>query len=227
MLVALGFAILAGVSEAADGFVRASEVAETEAHRVGVAAEPGSSPRAAGAGFAEQARYNFQLVTGPLFFPAGLGPDDKSFRRIPINFRFGWWMTPPRGPGWLRGRFEGMLELSVAPVFEGAGSIVVGPSLLLRYDFVQLEARLVPYFQLGIGVVYTDAYQDRGQDAIGRAVEFTIQGSVGTRFALSPRISLDAELQYHHMSNAGLARRNLGINALGGLIGISYFWDAR
>ena len=157
----------------------------------------------------------------------GIGPDDESFRTIPIDLRLGWWMTSPRGPGWLRGRFEGMLELSVAPVFEGAGSIVVGPSVLFRYNFVQPGARLVPYFQIGVGVIYTDAYRDRSQDAIGSAVEFSLQGSVGTRFALNSRISLDAELQFHHISNAHLARRNLGVNALGGLIGISYFWGAR
>ncbi len=227
MLLALGLAILARASDAEDGSASAPEVAVAEAHRAGGAAEPVSSRRASGAGFAEHARYDFQLVSGPLFFPVGIGPDDESFRTIPIDLRLGWWMTSPRGPGWLRGRFEGMLELSVAPVFEGAGSIVVGPSVLFRYNFVQPGARLVPYFQIGVGVIYTDAYRDRSQDAIGSAVEFSLQGSVGTRFALNSRISLDAELQFHHISNAHLARRNLGVNALGGLIGISYFWGAR
>ena len=227
VLLALGLALLARASGAEYGSASDSEFALAEADRAAVAAELVSSRRASAAGFAEQARFGFQFVSGPLFFPVGLGPDDESFRTFPIDLRLGWWMTPPRGPGWLRGRFEGMLELSAAPVFEGAGSIVVGPSLLWRYNFVQPGARLVPYFQIGAGVVYNDAYQDRTQQAIGRAVEFSLQASVGTRFFLSSRVSLDAELQYHHISNAGLARRNQGVNALGGLIGFSYFWDAR
>ncbi len=227
MLLVLGLAILARASLAEDGSASASEVTLAQADRAAVAAEPVSSRRASGAGFADQARFDFQLVSGPLFFPVGIGPDDESFRTFPIDLRLGWWMTPPLGSGWLRGRFEGIFEVSVAPVFEGAGSIVVGPSLLWRYNFVQPGASLVPYFQIGAGVVYNDAYQDRTQQAIGRAVEFSLQASVGTRFFLSSRVSLDAELQYHHISNAGLARRNQGVNALGGLIGFSYFWDAR
>lgn len=102
-LLALGLAILAGPSEAESGSDSDSEVAGVEADRGGVATAAESSRRASGAGFAEQARYSFQLVSGPLFFPVGIGPDDESFRTIPIDFRLGWWMTPPRGPGWLRG----------------------------------------------------------------------------------------------------------------------------
>ena len=118
-----------------------------------------------------------------------------------------------------------MVELTAAPIIYGFGNIVVGPTILLRYNFVQPDWRMVPYLQVGGGFVYNDAYRDHSQRALGEAGEFYLQGTGGLHFLLSSCCSLDIEGGYLHISNAGINERNAGINALGGSLGITYFFS--
>jgi hypothetical protein len=37
--------------------------------------------------------------------------------------------------------------------------------------------------------------------------------------------SVDVEGMFHHISNASIASRNDGVNALGGFIGATYYFD--
>ncbi len=55
------------------------------------------------------------------------------------------------------------------------------------------------------------------------AIEFTPQASLGLHYLIDEKWSIDAEAMFHHISNAGLAERNRGINALGGFIGTYLF----
>ena len=57
------------------------------------------------------------------------------------------------------------------------------------------------------------------------AIEFTPQASLGLHYLINKKWSIDAEAMLHHISNAGLSERNRGINALGGFIGLTYFFD--
>ncbi|MGF1678383.1 MAG: acyloxyacyl hydrolase [Candidatus Methylacidiphilales bacterium] len=169
---------------------------------------------------------SLQLVTGALVSPVGIGPDTDTFNYTMTNLRLGWMMNTPALDGHpLDGAVEFLFELSGSAVFEGAGSFLSGPTLLLRYHFTQPDWRWVPYIQLGGGITFTDAYEDRSQRAIGQQMEFTPQASLGSRYLIDPNWSLDIEFIYHHISNAGLAERNLGINALGGLAGLTYFFN--
>jgi len=127
----------------------------------------------------------------------------------------------------LRGNFEAILGLSYSEIYIGPGSYVVGLAALLRYNFVQTGSRLIPFVQGGSGIAYTDAYKDNSQDAIGQALEFTPQASLGFRYLIQENWSLDAEGMYHHISNGGMAQRNAGINAFGGFLGLTYFFDGR
>ena len=105
------------------------------------------------------------------------------------------------------------------------GNYIGGITALLRYNFVQPGWRLVPYVHGGVGIVYTDAYKDKTQRAIGQAIEFTPQCSLGFRYLIKKNWSLDAEAMFHHISNAGLDKRNRSINAIGGFVGVTYFFD--
>jgi len=73
--------------------------------------------------------------------------------------------------------------------------------------------------------VYTDAYKDYSQNAIGQAIEFTPQASLGLHYLIDKKWSIDTEAMFHHISNAGLSERNRGINSFGGFIGLTYFFD--
>ncbi len=171
-------------------------------------------------------RITFQFVSGGLFSPIGLGPHDDTFNYLPQNARVGWMLSSPDPEGGVfAGNWEFILELSTSPIIEGPGNILFGPSILFRYNFVQPGWKVVPYLQAGSGFVYTDAHEDKSQRAIGGPIEFTPQGSLGMKFLVDRNWSIDVEAMYHHISNAGLEDRNLGINSVGGLIGFTYYFD--
>lgn len=42
---------------------------------------------------------------------------------------------------------------------------------------------------------------------------------------IAKNLSLDLEAMFHHVSNAGLEDRNVGVNSGGGFLGITYYFD--
>jgi hypothetical protein len=173
-------------------------------------------------------RITLQFMTGAAFSPVGIGPSDHPDFNYNLNeLRLGWMLnTPDPDGGIFAGNVEALIALSGGAVIESFGSFLVGPTALLRYNFVQPGWKIVPYVQGGAGFIYSDASEDdKEQDAIGQEIEFTPQASVGFRYLLTDNLSVDAEFIYHHISNASMSSRNDGINALGGLVGVSYFFD--
>ncbi len=171
-------------------------------------------------------RISLQVLSGALFAPTGLGPDTPTFNYIPVNARLGWMLNTPKGnAGFFRGNWEMLAEVTAAWIYDSFGSYYVGVTPLIRYNFVQPDARIVPYVQGGWGIVFTDAHEEDDQRAIGQELEFTPQISVGLRYLLNDKWSFDAEGMWHHISNADLDERNAGINALGGFVGFTYFFD--
>jgi len=174
----------------------------------------------------QEAGFTLQLMNGALASPVGIGPDTQTLNYTMHNLRIGYLLNTPRWNGHpLDGAVELIGEVSGSVIFEGAGSYLIGPSIHVRYNFTQPDWKFVPYLQIGGGLTFTDAHEDQTQRAIGQELEFTPQASLGFRYLVAPDLTLDAEFIYHHISNAGLASRNLGINALGGMIGFSYFFD--
>jgi len=172
----------------------------------------------------EQLRTSVQVMAGFYASSSGVGPRPRiEIEAVPSDIRIGCMLWDPLLDGWwCRSNVELLLEFTTLPVVRGPGTIVLGPSALLRDNLVQPDARLVPYIQGGAGVVYDDGYRDQEQRALGRSIEFYLTAAVGIHWQLDPSWSLDAEGGYLHISNADLAPRNLGINAFGGSIGLTY-----
>lgn len=171
-------------------------------------------------------RISLQTISGLLYSPCGLGPKTPQFNYAQTNLRLGWMINNPAKLSILpRGNLEAIFEISNSLIHKGFGNYLTGATLLLRYNIVPEKSKLSPYLQLGAGMVYTNAHEDQKQQAIGQAIEFTPQGSIGLRYLISKNLSIDGELMFHHISNASLAKRNEGINALGGFIGFTYFFD--
>ena len=136
--------------------------------------------------------------------------------------RLGYMVDTPHGSNFLRGNNEFMLEVVGGPMFQGPGSALGGLSIVYRRNFLSPGARVIPYLDLGAGGVYSDASHDRVQQELGTPFEFDLQAGVGVRFRLGLGWTLDAEFSYRHLSNAHIVDRNLGTNAIGGLLGASY-----
>src|SRR5207237_7323573 len=127
----------------------------------------------------------------------------------PIDTRLGCMLYSP----WpdhccIRGNIEAILELTAAPVFFGFGDIIVGPTALLRYNFVQPDWRLVPYLQGGGGFTYNDGYRDKTQRALGQAGECYLQAAGGLHFLLIAHCAVDLEGRSLHSYNSGFDERN-------------------
>ncbi len=166
-----------------------------------------------------------QSITGAyFFFSPGSNPRHPAIDYSRSSYRFGLMLYDVCGGGFLRGNAELLVEASGGSVFQGPGNYLFGGALLLRYNFVQPESKWVPYIQIGGGGVYNDVYKEQSQRLIGRNWEFDLQASLGLRYFLSEKWAVTVEGSYRHISNADTADRNLGLNSLGGGIGLNYFF---
>jgi hypothetical protein len=154
-----------------------------------------------------------------------MGAKIPSFNYAPIDLRLGLLAAEPFLDGTLlRGHPEVLLDLMAAPVVTHYGHFVGGTSLLFRYNYIPADWCVIPYWQGGVGLAYTDANRDQNQRAIGQSVEFLLQAGAGFRYVLSENWTLEIEGGFQHISNANLAGRNAGTNDLGAAIGLTYYF---
>jgi hypothetical protein len=169
---------------------------------------------------------DFQFMSG-WYKKANLGPGGPAFDYIPIGLRFGCMLTDPLFDGsCFRGTVEGLLEVNYDKVIREFGHYASGANLILRYNFVQTDCIVVPYFQGGAGFVLTDGYKwpSPYQRLIGEQFEFLLRIEAGARVMLTECVSLDVEAGVQHISNACLAKRNAGVNNTGITVGFTYFF---
>jgi Lipid A 3-O-deacylase (PagL) len=167
---------------------------------------------------------SLQFIAGVFTSPVltVLFPKTQDFEYAQVNVRIGWMLNAPQDePSILRGNYEALFELTNSAVLKGSGNYIGGFNLLLRYNFVQPGAWMVPYIQGSAGIVYNDVYKDGNQLAIGEAVEFMLGLAGGLHFFVRSNWSIDMEVAYQHISNAGLAHRNDGNNAAGAFLGFT------
>lgn len=137
-----------------------------------------------------------------------------------VGFRYGWVLTDPIGPGPLRGRFE--YAVDVVPIFlltqrtNTAYGIGLNP-FALKWNFGDGK-KIVPYFDLGGGVLFTNTDVPEGTNR----VNFTTSGALGLHF-LRTKWNWNAEVRFMHISNAGLATPNPGINTIQFRLGLGRF----
>ena len=167
----------------------------------------------------------FQAMTG-YFNHTWIGPGGPALDYAPIGFRLGYILNTPESDHWYRGCFEVLVEANASPIVRTYGTYFAGPNAFLRYNFVQPECIVVPYFQCGAGFVLNDAWRTSSliQRNIGEAFEFLLRAEWGARVMITECVSFDVEAGFQHISNAGLGRHNGGINNMGGSVGFTYFY---
>jgi hypothetical protein len=132
----------------------------------------------------------------------------------------GWMFTDLKGSGWLRGNWEVAGEAIGGTPWQGKGNYLVGGTAWIRYNFVQPRWCVVPYLQGGLGAELTDF----DSYLIGERFNFNLNIGVGLRFFVTRNWSVNCECLYQHISNARLSPNDLGINAVGPKVGVSYFF---
>jgi Lipid A 3-O-deacylase (PagL) len=132
----------------------------------------------------------------------------------------GYMLTGPHRPGFLRGNLEVLGSLFAGGIFNGRGSYVAGTTGWLRYNFLQPDDPFVPFAQIGIGLTESDL----DHRIEGENFNFNLDTAVGTRYRITRDWSINLECRYQHISNAHLAIPNAGIDAIGPVLSVSYFF---
>jgi hypothetical protein len=166
----------------------------------------------------EDGGHEIQLWTGGGHSVPG-GTSDTGIWNVGV--RYGWILTQPHGPGFLKGRFEYAVDaVPMFMVFQpphnayGAG---INP-LNLKWNFATVGS-VVPYFELSGGTLFTN----REVPNFTSRVNFTSGAALGGHF-LGDERTWSLEVRYLHISNAGLADPNPGINTVQIRLGIGKFF---
>ena len=148
----------------------------------------------------------------------GLGDSDLKF--FNVGARLGFLPFGPTGPGLLRGA----LELGLQPMYQRfvdpedrffAGLAAVG-----RYHFLT-SGRFVPYVEVAGAAGGTDL-DVREQDS---EFTFLLFGGAGASYFFADRAAIYAGYRFQHISNAGTASPNRGINSHTAVLGLTFVLD--
>jgi lipid A 3-O-deacylase len=136
------------------------------------------------------------------------------------GFRYGLILTAPHGPGFLRGRLE--YAVDAVPVFvvlqKTNTAYGVGVNPFAFKWALDTHDSMVPYLELGGGTLFTNTKTPEGTSRIN----FTTSAALGLHFLCSKH-NLSTEVRFMHISNAGLATPNPGINTIQFRLGFGLF----
>ena len=137
------------------------------------------------------------------------------------GLRYGWILTDPHLPGFLRGRFEYAVDAVPVMLFFQPASTAFGMGfdpLGLKWNF-QRHGRISPYLELTGGALFTNHDVPTGTNR----VNFMDQAALGMHI-LGAKHNVSLELRYMHVSNAGLATPNPGVNTVQVRLGFGRFF---
>jgi len=147
----------------------------------------------------------------------------KDTQASQAGVRLGKVLTADHGGGFVRGNFEWSAD--VMPLYYvvqpapaknayGAGFNPVN----LKWNFTR-SSRTVPYLELGGGVLFTNTEVP----ATTSTVNFLTHAALGFHFFVGERRAVTVTTRYEHISNAGLATPNPGINTVQFTLGFNWF----
>ena len=134
--------------------------------------------------------------------------------------RFGWILTRPHGPSFLKGRFEYAVDaVPLFLVFQKKNTAYGGGvnPLGLRWNFAT-RGKVAPYLELNGGTLFSNHDVPLGTTN----VNFTSAAAFGFHFLGKYAWSLEA--RYMHISDAGISTPNPGINTVQVRLGVGKFW---
>ncbi len=168
--------------------------------------------------FGFESSFSFDVVPNPWIALVGkYGKNRRNYNLVTQILSARYQVSPPQGPGILRGDLQLTAGLAGSAIVSGPESFFVGTVFGLRYNFQQRHCRLVPYFEASGGPGFTDARKipySQQQD-----FTFTYLLGAGVQYQLTPVWSLSVGAVDQHLSNAYLAKKNYGFDSVGVQIG--------
>lgn len=154
--------------------------------------------------------------------PGGIDHGDRTDIQFPYfapNYKKN--ITGKMGTGALEGSLFWFPELAVAPLQNPKSAYLVGFSpLMVEYKFTNLTRKWSPTAMIGAGVSYGD-WNGVARE-ISTKLEFLLHGGLGIEFMRSDRGSFSLNYRLLHVSNAGIDKPNVGLNANMFILGFSF-----
>lgn len=158
-------------------------------------------------------------VGGGLNVPGGT----NDTQAMNVGVRLGKVLTDDAGRGFLRGNFEWSADLipfyyiwQPAPAKNAIGEGF--NAVNLKWNFTS-SRRVVPFVELGGGALFTN----HAVPIDTSHVNFLTHGALGFQFFNNHRRAIMANVQFQHISNAGLTAFNPGVNTVQFQMGVNWF----
>ncbi len=175
--------------------------------------------------------YNTPLILDPLLGQAFRAyPGLPDYTIVPLIFSLRWHLYDISGRSFWRGNTDVSLGGSYNLITSGPESHYAAIITGGRYNFIQPNWRIVPYFEIRGGLGWTNAKQPyevaHHQPAVGQGQDFTFTFlfGPGVRYNFNPRYSASLGAGYMHISNLYLSEPkyyNHGINVVGVNVGVN------
>lgn len=161
-------------------------------------------------------------------FMSGFWQGNNAFANAPSANRSALYQLPRLGliltdewkAGFLSGNLELLLEPQLAHYYRPFNASAFGGSLLVKYNFLSF-GRWMPFWDVGAGMLWTDLAPRIPEQST--TFNFVLQVGPGLHYFLTTHTAVTLGVRFHHISNAGLGRRNVGLNATLGYLGASVF----
>src|SRR5436309_4663998 len=134
--------------------------------------------------------------------------------------RLGRVVTPIIGKSFYEGNLELLLEPLYAHYFNPFGATAAGGSLLFKYNFLAF-GRWMPFWDVGLGMLWTNLAPRIPEQST--PFNFVLETGPGVQYFATEKLALTIGVRYHHISNARIGDRDLGLNSILAYMGISVF----
>jgi hypothetical protein len=168
----------------------------------------------------QRGKYELSLSSGFLFSPIGADRNRPTLNYTLSGLELGWMVTDVDQRGWFPGNLELAGQIMGGAAFDGPGNYLAGITVWARYNFVPQHWRVIPYLQGGAGIEGIDM----DSRLVGGGFAFNLNIGAGARYLVAKNWSINAECLYQHLSNATIYSHDIGINAVGPMLSVSYFF---
>jgi len=148
--------------------------------------------------------------------------NEPSANRSAVYFlpQLGQVLTDEIGSGWGAGNVELLLEPLAAHYYQPFSASAFGGSLVVKYNFLNF-GRWMPFWDGGAGMLWTDLAPRIPEQST--QFNFVLQTGPGVSYFVTENTAVTVGVRFHHISNAGIGERNIGLNACLFNAGISFF----
>lgn len=129
-------------------------------------------------------------------------------------------LTDDLGKGLVVGNVELLIEPMAAHYYQPFSASAFGGSLVVKYNFLSF-GRWMPFWDGGAGMVWTDFAPRIPEQST--QFNFILQTGPGVSYFVSENLAITVGIRFHHISNAGIGERNVGLNAWLFNLGVSFF----